>query len=377
MAGNSIDIIPVATRSDQKAFLNLPWAIYRDDRNWIPPLRQNQKELAGFAKHPFYNEAESKAFIAKKNGEVVGRILAITDHRFNRQNDTNFGMFGFFESIDDAQVAEGLFDAVKAFHRANDREAIRGPVNPSMNYECGLLVDGFDSPPVFMMTYNRPYYETLFEQNGFEKGHDLYAYHGHVSQLEDNEKRWQFINERLNKKVNLNIRAMRRPDFDMELRQFLEIYNRALPGSWGFVPISEAEMEHMAKGLRHLIVPEITGVAEVDGQTVGVVFGMLDYNPRIKAIDGKLFPFGFLKLLWNKRKINRIRVISANVIPEFQVNKGIGLSLFASLIPMIRDWGIEEVEFSWVLESNRLSRATLERCGTKLYKTYRMYDHQL
>ena len=377
MVENSIEVKPVQSRAEQRAFLNLPWQLYQGDENWIPPLRQNQKELAGFAPHPFYQNAKSQAFIAIQNGNVVGRILAIIDDNMNRHEQSRIGTFGFFEAIESEAVAKALFDAVKRHHGELGMELMRGPVNPSMNYECGLLIDGFDSPPVFMMTYNPPYYQRLYEQNELTKSHDLYAYLGYIEMLEDNEHRWKFIDERLSEKVNLKVRPMRRADFDQELRCFLEIYNCALPGSWGFVPITNAEMEHMAKNLRHLIVPEMTSVAEVDGRTVGVAFGMLDYNSRIKAIDGRLFPFGFLRLLWNKRNIKRIRMISTNVIPEFQKNKGIGLSLFAALIPALKDWKIKEVEYSWVLESNRLSRATLERCGTILYKTYRMYDFPL
>ncbi len=372
-----VEVSPVTTKSDQKAFLNLPWQLYQNDSHWVPPLRQNQKELCGFAKHPFYETADSTAYLAKIDGKPVGRVLAITNHTFNELYQSKFGFFGFFESVENAEVANALFDAVKKHHRQLGHDTLRGPTNPSMNYECGLLVDGFDSPPVFMMTYNPPYYQEYFESNGMVKSHDLYAYLGHVDMLKDNEERWAFINEKLSKKVNFTMRQMERPRFDEELRGFLDVYNRALPGSWGFVPISQSEMDHMAAGLRHLIVPDLTGVVEVDGKRIGVTFGMLDYNDRIKKIDGKLFPFGFFKLLFNRKKIKRVRLISTNVVPEYQKNKGIGLTLFSSLIPNIYKWGIEECEFSWVLESNRLSRATLERCGTVLYKTYRMYDSEI
>jgi len=370
----SVEVIPVATKRDQKLFLELPWALHSQNPNWIPPLRQNQKELCGFARHPFYDNASCKAFLARRNGEVVGRILAITDNKFNEMYECEFGFFGFFESIDESDVANALFDAVKEHHRKQGHDTIRGPVNPSMNYECGLLVDGFDSPPVFMMTYNPNYYGNLIESSGFAKSQDLYAYLGPTDLLAVNEKRWRFIKEKLSKKIDFRLRSMSRRNFKEELRGFLNVYNRALVGSWGFVPITDAEMDHMAAGMKHLIVPDLTGVVEIDGERVGVAFGMLDYNPRIKKIDGKLFPFGFLKLLFNKKQIKTIRMISTNVVPEYQKSKGIGLTLFSSVIPNLYKWGIKDIEFSWVLESNRLSRATLERCGTHLYKTYRIYD---
>lgn len=373
----AVQVIPVKTSRERKQFLSLPWQLYQGDRCWVPPLRANQKALCGFAKHPFYLNAQSQAYLAIESNKPVGRVLAITDRAHNEYHQDQTGFFGFFESTESDEVAAALLNQVKKYHLEQGRDTVRGPVNPSMNYECGLLIDGFDSPPVFMMTYNHAYYGRLIEQNGFVKAHDLYAYMGNRKMLEKNAKRWAFIERKLSGRMNLTLRAMERPRFDEELRGFVNVYNRALVGSWGFVPISDPEIDHMAGDLRHLIAPEMTGVVEVDGERVGVTFGMLDYNARIKQIDGRLFPFGFIRLLRNKKAIKRIRLISTNVVPEFQGNKGIGMSLFCSLIPAIQSWGIEECEFSWVLESNTLSRQTLERCGTDLYKTYRIYDCKL
>jgi len=377
MKSMSLEIHTVHSRQQEKQFLNLPWSLYKHDPHWVPPLRGNQRQLCGFAKHPFYRNAESQAFLAQREGRVVGRVLAVSNRAHNNYHDDKLGFFGFFESVDDAEVSQGLLSAAEDYLKGRGLESIRGPVNPSMNYECGLLVDSFQSPPVFMMTYNPPYYGRLIEQAGFEKSHDLYAYLGSAEMLELNEKRWEFIRKKLGEKIRFAMRAMERPRFDEEMRGFLDVYNQALVGSWGFVPITPAEITHMASGLKQLIAPELTAVVEVDGKRAGVAFGILDYNPRIKQIDGRLFPFGFLRLLRNRKAIKRMRMISANVLPEFQGNKGMGLALFCSLIPAIRDWGIQQCEFSWVLESNQFSRATLERCGTQLYKTYRIYDKRI
>ncbi|HMO13760.1 MAG TPA: N-acetyltransferase [Pirellulaceae bacterium] len=370
----TVTVVQVTTRREQEIFLQFPWTLYHGDPHWVPPIRSDQRQRCGFAKHPFYERAESQAFLAYRNGQPVGRILAIANHLHNELHQDKIGFFGFFESIDDQQVAKSLLQAARGYLKNRGYQVMRGPVSPSMNYECGALVDGFDSMPVFMMTYNPPYYPSLFEASGLAKAHDLYAYRGTYEMLAQNEKRWNFVSQRLGERVKLNMRPMYRKDFDKELRGFMDVFNQALVGSWGFVPLTEAEMKHIANSLRYLIAPEMTSVIEVDGERVGVSFGMLDYNPRIKSIDGKLFPFGFLKLILNKRTIKRIRLISTNVVPRFQKNKGVGMSLFFNLIPAIREWGIEECEFSWVLESNTFSRATLERCGTELYKTYRIYD---
>lgn len=369
----SIQVIPVESRREKRDFLNLPWKIYKSNPYWIPPLRQNQKELVGFAKHPFYEAAESQAFLATNQGKPVGRILAIHDRAHNQCHKENRGFFGFFESEDNSEVAAGLFAAVKKWHQEKGVEGIRGPVNPSMNYECGLLVNAFDKTPCFMMTYNPPYYEKLILENGFEKGHDLLAYWGHVDMLAKLDKKLAFIAEETISRFGVKTRPMDLKHFDRDLRIFLEIYNKSMPGHWGFVPLSEGEIEHTAQSLRYLIAPELTTIAEVDGEPIGVQFGLLDYNPRIKKINGKLFPFGFMRLLFGKKKIKKFRMISTNVIPEYQ-KWGIGLALLYRLVPEILEWGMQEAELSWVLESNKLSRGTIERAGADLEKTYRIYD---
>jgi GNAT superfamily N-acetyltransferase len=179
--------------------------------------------------------------------------------------------------------------------------------------------------------------------------------------------------EGVKERFGVKVRPLDRSRFDEEVRMFLDIYNSSLGGTWGFVPLSPAEVKHMAASLKHLIVPELALVAEVDGKPIGSVFCLLDYNPRIKAINGRLFPFGFLKLLWNKKAIKRMRAISTNVIPEYQA-WGVGLVLMAALVPQLYAWGMDEVEFSWVLESNHLSKRTLERGGAKVSKKYRIYQ---
>jgi GNAT superfamily N-acetyltransferase len=246
-------------------------------------------------------------------------------------------------------------------------------VQPSLNYEIGLLVDAFDKPPFFMMSYNKPYYDRLIQSAGLSKSQDLYAYWAHVSMHDTLDPKLFQILEAARERFGIVIRPLNKKKFIQEVELFMNLYNRSLVTTWGFVPFSVAEMKHLAAGLKQLLIPEMTLFAEIDGKPVGVCFALLDYNPRIKAIQGKLFPFGFIKLLWNRRAIKKIRIISANVVPEFQ-SWGIGLVLLEGLMPIVREWGIQEAEYSWVLESNHLSRASLERAGAKLIKTYRLYD---
>jgi GNAT superfamily N-acetyltransferase len=250
---------------------------------------------------------------------------------------------------------------------------LRGPANPSLNYECGLLIEGFATPPFFMMTHNRPYYADLIEANGLKKIEDLYAFWGEMSMLEGIDSKLGVMVEGVKERFGVSVRSLDRSRFTEEVRMFLDIYNTSLAGTWGFVPLSKGEVNHMAKHLKHLIVPELSLVAEVDGKPIGTVFCLLDYNSRIKAMNGRLFPFGFLKLLWNKSAIKRMRAISTNVVPEYQA-WGVGLVLHAALVPRLYKWGMKEVEFSWVLESNHLSKRTLERGGALVTKKYRIYQ---
>jgi GNAT superfamily N-acetyltransferase len=370
----NLTVKPVESRREKKQFLELPWQINRGDPNWVPPLRHNQAELVGYRRHPFYDDADGQTFLALAGDRPVGRVMAIVNHAHNRFHKENRGFFGFFESIDDQAVAARLFDAVKAWLAQRGITQIRGPMNPSMNYECGLLIEGFDTPPTFMTTHNLPYYQRLIEECGFAKVDDMVAFFGRIEMLETLDEKLSFIVEEANKRFNIKLRRMDRKHFDREVRLFLDIYNQALVGTWGFVPLSESEVTHMAASLQQLIAPEMTTIAEIDGRPVGAQFGLLDYNSRIKQIDGRLFPFGFIRLLWNKRGIKRVRLVSTNVIPEYQ-KWGVGLVIASRIVPDARAWGIKEAEFSWVLESNKLSFGTLKRGGAEITKRWRIFDY--
>jgi GNAT superfamily N-acetyltransferase len=370
---NEIVIQRVATARQRKLFLELPWTIYRGDPNWIPPLRMDQKENVGYIHNPFYDRNQIQTFLAYRGGEVVGRIGAILNAGHINRYDDPRGFFGFFESIDDQQVANALFDAARDWLADQGIFKLRGPANPSLNATVGLLIDGFDSPPTFMMTYNPPYYERLIENYGLRKTQDLYAFWGHVSMLPKVAEKLAPICQQIIERLNVKIRPLDTSRFVEEVKTFLSIYNRSLTNTWGFVPMSDAEIEHTAKALRFLIVPELAILVEVDGRTVGATFGLLDYNQRIKEIDGRLFPFGFIRLLRNKSGIKKIRLISTNVLPEYQM-QGLGLVLMHGVVPKALEWGIQEAEFSWVLESNSFSRGALSKGGAKITKTYRVYD---
>ena len=364
---------PVGSSREKRQFLKLPWMLYKGDPNWIPPLRIDQKELVGYKPHPFYKNNVVQTFLAYRSGQPCGRIAAILNNDHIQHASDRRGFFGFFESVDDQRVADGLFHAAGEWFAERGIHALRGPTNPSLNYALGLLIEGFDSPPTFMMTYNPPYYERLLEGHGFHKTQDLYAFWGHVDMLPAVSQRLSPIVQQLIEHHQVKVRRLDKSRFTEEIEAFLSIYNRSLVNTWGFVPMSQAEVHHMAQGLRFLMVPELAIGAEINGKLIGVTFCLPDYNPRIKAIDGRLFPFGFMRLLRRKSSIKRVRVISTNVLPEYH-RMGLGVVLMHALAPMATEWGLEEAEFSWVLESNSLSRRSLEKGGAKLTKTYRLYD---
>ncbi len=369
-------IIAVTNRREQRLALALPWRIDGRDPVWAPPLRGVQRQLMGFASHPFYERASSQCFLAVRDGQTVGRIVAIVNAVHNEFHREQRGFVGFFSCIDDTDVANQLFDAAAEWLRARGMTAMRGPANPSINYEWGLLVEGFDTPPYFMMTHNPAYYESLWFAGGFTKVQDLYAFWGHRDMLATVSDKHRFVDESIRERFGITLRPMRRKTFRHDVEMFLEIYNDALAGTWGFVPLTKGEIDQLAGELKHLIVPELAIVAEQEGRAIGVCFGLLDYNVPIRASDGRLFPLGWWRLFNARKHVKRLRVVSANVRPEFQ-NWGVGITLVRGLLEPVAKFGIEECEFSWVLESNDLSRKTLEKGGAKRYKTYRIYDRDL
>ena len=371
---SEIKIIKVTSRRDKKRTLELPWKIYKNDPYWIPALVSEEKGLLGFTSDPFYEDNSVQTFLAERDGETVGRISAILNVGHLKRYNDGVGFFGFFESVDDQDVANALFKSASAWLKEKGVKTIRGPMNPSMNHTVGLLVDGFDSSPFFMMTYNPRYYEKLVENAGFAKSQDMFSYWGKIEMLPKIRERFLHTAEMVQERFNVHIRPVNTKRFADDYEMFMDVYNRSLTNTWGFVPMSANEIKKMANSLRMLMIPELALVAEIDGKPVGVTSCLPDYNPRIKAIKGRLFPFGFIKLLHNRdAAIERVRIISTNVLPEYQM-AGLGLVLLNALVPKAVGCGVKEAEFSWVLESNQFSRGSLEKGGAIRNKTYRVYD---
>jgi hypothetical protein len=364
---------PVATGRQRKDFLNFPWQLYRGDPHWVPTLRDEEWSLLNYSPHPFYEKNAIQTFLARRGRQLCGRIAAIHNQTHIDYQKDRRGFFGFFECVDDAEVAGALFDAAKAWLAERNLRAIRGPTNPGINYTWGTLVEGFDSPPTFMITYNKPYYDRLITGYGFQKAQDLYCYFANREMLPESQKKHWPLADQIKERFNVTLRPLNPKRFQQDIREFLAIYNRSMEKHWNFSPMSEKELDHTASALRHILIPELIVGGEIDGKLVAMVLVLPDYNPRIKRIDGRLWPFGFLRLLWRKWQIKRVRAMSTNVLPEYHLI-GVPLVLFKELTARHMACGIEEVEYSWIAESNTLSWHSLRKGGAQRTKVHRVYD---
>ncbi len=375
---NSVTVRPIPFR-EIEGFLRLPWQIYRCDPCWVPPILSEQKKLLDTAVNPFWQHAERELFVAEMDGRPVGRVAAIVNHTHNSLYGERAGAFGFFECIDDQAVASALLDAVAQWLRARGMEVVRGPLSPSTNDECGLLVEGFDGPPVFMMPYNPPYYARLLENWGLKKRVDLLAYLGRRDTVgpEWVERKRRAV-QHLMQKLGIAVRSVDLKRYRDEMRRFVDVYNRAWAGNWGFVPLTEAELDFMAASLKPILVPDLLLMAERGGQTVGVSLTLPDYNVAIRKINGRLYPLGILKVLWYVKtgKIKRIRFMALGVLPEYQ-KVGIGAALMLETYFRAYRMGYQEGEMSWILEDNPLMRNTPESVGLAPYRRYRIYERSL
>jgi len=334
-------------------------------------LRIAVKELLDRKKHPFYQNAEAEFFVARRGGKPVGRIAAILDRAHNRFHNENAGFFGFFETINDPAVAAALLGTARSWVSARGATVMRGPVNPSTNYECGLLVEGFDSTPMVMMTYNPRYYPGLLEQAGLHKAKDLYAYVTSPSTVETEK-----VNHVANVAKTANgvrVRAIRMKEFDAEVERLWTVYNSAWSRNWGFVPMTREEFLQMGKEMKQILKPELVAIGEVGDRVVGFALALPDVNQAIKPAGGRLFPLGLLKILYYQRFVRNLRVIALGVVRDYRAS-GLAAGLYAHLVATAGDLGYRDCELSWILEDNVLMNRSLELMGAKRYKTYRIYE---
>jgi hypothetical protein len=378
MNESSLEIREVEDRKGLKAFISVPWSLYRDDPNWVPPLKIERRD-AFSEKNPWFQHARWKAWIAFRDGQPVGRISAQIDELFLEQHDAHTGFFGLVEGTEDPEVFEKLFSLAENWLRGQGMKTVIGPFNLGINQEIGCLVEGFDSPPYIMMGHAKPYYDAQIHGQGYQKVQDVLAYEV-TSDMFAMPQNIQALLNRLEGKIS--VRQVDRSQTPAELETMRNIFNDAWSANWGFVPFTEAEFAAVGKELFMIVPPDFSWIAEADGVPAAFIVLLPNLNEVIADLDGRLLPFGWLKLLWRlKIRFPRTgRVPLMGVRKEFQNTRlGPALAFLASraLHEPTQLRQMEKVEMSWILEQNQAMRNIIEKIGGRVSKRYRMYQKSL
>lgn len=373
----NINVVEVESSAQLKKFINYPSKLYKDDPNYVTPLVSERLEFFDKKKNPFYHSASTKLFLAMDNKDVVGRIATCLNYNHNEFHSEQTGFFGFFDCPDNYEIASTLLKVAMITIKKAGMNIMRGPMNFSTNHECGFLIDGFDSPPTVMMTYNQPYLPRMAEKFGLKKAMDLIAFR--LTSENPVPERIQKVVDKLATRSKVTIRSLNMNDFNNEVLRINEIYNKAWENNWGFVQMTEEEFFYTAKDLKQIVDPKIALICEYENQPVAICLAIPDINQALIHLKGKLLPFGLLKLLWHTKvsnKINGARIITIGVIPEFQ-KRGLEMLMFSTCYNNGRDNGYKWAELSWVLETNELMIRGIEQMGAKPYKRYRIVEMPL
>ncbi|MHC4779960.1 MAG: hypothetical protein ACYTFG_15415 [Planctomycetota bacterium] len=372
-----IEILEVADGGSRKKFLDLPHALYAGDPHWIAPLRSAHAKIFK-KKTVFFKNADMTLFLARKGGKVVGRIAAIHNRAHNDQHGDKMGFFGFFECADDRDAAKALIEASEKWLSKRGLTDLRGPVNPSMNAECGLLIDGFGSAPVALMPYNPAYYPALMDAAGFAKCKDMFAY---IVRKEDSgvgTKRYERIKRTCDllqrRHPEVKVRTIDLSRYKEEILKFMGVFEEARRNNWGYVPVTDEEILETAKDLKSVADPEIIIFAEVGGEPAGASLAIPDINQALGKINGRLFPFGFITLLRALKHIDGMRIFGIAALEKYR-HLGVTPLLLAETIRRAVETGYVYCEASWVLEDNVMSNRTISKSiSPTIYKTYRLYE---
>jgi GNAT superfamily N-acetyltransferase len=361
-------------------FIKLPWRLYRNERNWVPPLVSERRKFLDRDRNPFFEHAEAEYFIAWRDGRPVGRISAHVDRNFNSYQDNEWGLFGFFEAENDLEAAHALLHAAETWLRDRGRDRMVGPMDFTTNDECGLLVDGYDRKPLVLQGWHHPYYLQLLEGYGLGKAMDLYMWELRLDEVEEKggfHPMIQAAAKKVTGEHGITVRHMNKRDFEAELGRFLDVYNAAWERNWGFVPLSENEVRHYAKDLKPILDEHWTWIAERNGEVLGAALTLPDINTALAHMNGRLLPLGWAKFLWWRRKIEACRVFALGVKPEHQ-HLGIAAAFYIEHIENAAEpGGIWWGEMGWILETNEPMNRAMEGMGGKIVKRYRIFEKAL
>jgi hypothetical protein len=372
MAG--IEIVVVEGGSELKEFITLPWKLYAQYPRWVPPLKKEIRRLLDPCRHPFWSSAERRLFLARRGSQAVGRIAGIIDRHYNEFHNEKMGSWGFFECADDPEAAAALFSSVGTWARRKGMTFMRGPLSPSTNYEVGLLIEGFNDPPVLMMAYNPPYYPMLVESCGFTKEKDLLAF------LIDGDYRLPDWMDRLAERIakkGIHIRPSRPKDADSEFALIREIYNTSWSSNWGFVPLSENEMRDIQKNVMEFVDPDMVFFIEYEDEPAAFCVIFPDMNPLLKRLNGRIGLMGMLKFLLYRREINGLRLLMFGVKEQFR-QLGLPMLAFQHIYKLAREKEkYRYLEMGWTLEDNESVNSLIEEAGARRYKKYRVFRKPL
>ncbi len=364
--------------SNTLPFIKCQWSFYKDDPHWVPPIIADRQKLLNQKVNPLYKHTKMQLFVAERNGTIVGRIAAIVNGNHLATHHDDVGFFGYFESIHDQGVATGLFAAAEQWLRDNGVRHSRGPVNPSLNDECGLLVHGFDGPPLVLMTYNPPYYADLIEGAGYSKVKDLYAY-WLSKDLYRSEKMVRLINaiKERNQITFRNVDFKNKDQFRKDVALIEEMYNTAWQPNWGFVKMTDEEFQFLAADLKNIATPDFVFFVEVKGQPAGFILALPDINQALIHNHNGGFLSGVWHLLSKRKRINRIRIIVLGVLPQFQ-KTGADTALYHEIGERGNRLGMVGAEASWILEDNEMmNKGLTQTMKADRYRTYRLYEKPL
>jgi GNAT superfamily N-acetyltransferase len=368
-----VTVEQVTTKKQVREFVKLPYALYNRDRNWVPQLLSDDYKKLDRGRHPFWQHATGELFLARRDGTPVGRIGAIHDSLWEASYGEKAAYWGWFECTDDLDAAQALFDAADDWARKRGCTRIIGPMSPSANDLVGTLIEGFDGPPVILMTYNPSYHDALIKRCGNQKWKDLVAW---LLDSPDIPERLAKIMPRVEAKGNFVIRKMNMKDFKGEVARFGDLYNEFEKVNAIYTPMTMREIETLANDIKMVIDPDVVFFAEVDGRPVGASLAVPDFNVGLRAARGRLFPFGFIKIILAKRNIHLVRVMSMGVLKEFR-NRGIDLAFYYYSYKYGVPKGYFKGGMSWVEEDNAAMANTAIKLGGKPYRKYRVYERAL
>ncbi|HEX2391693.1 MAG TPA: hypothetical protein VHI77_02115 [Solirubrobacterales bacterium] len=377
----SVSIRPVRTRRELKRFVKVPFGVHRDHPQWVAPLIFERMQFLSEKKNPYFEHAEARLLIAERDGEPAGRISAQIDHRWDEYQGGSDAMFGFFETVEDAEVARALIDAASEWAAGQGRGRILGPMDFTTNDEIGILIEGYERRPMILEPWHPPYYRELIEAQGFEKTIDVLMWELQFGDLKEGEKFDPAIHaaaEKALREEGIAIRNMRKREMAAEVRRFMDVYNEAWGDNWGFVPITDEEVEFQAKNLKQVLDEDWAYIAEKkDGEVVGAAVTLPDVNQVMAKLNGRLLPFGWARFLLGKRRIDQLRVFALGVKHAYR-HTGVAAGLYLKhLETAARPGTIGGGEMGWILETNGPMNRAMEGMGGKVVKRYRLYERAL